>query len=100
MIELHVGKNRAGAEVRFVAKNGIADVIKVRHLNLVEENTILELARVTHDDAVAHDHVFADVAARANMAAFPDPSRALQKSSLFHDGARTDENAAANVRFA
>ena len=53
MIEFHVGKNHAGAEMRAIAENRIADVIEMRHLRFIEDDAVLELARVPHHHAVA-----------------------------------------------
>ena len=38
MIELHVRQNHAGAEVRSVAEDRVADVVEMRHLRFVEED--------------------------------------------------------------
>src|SRR2546430_3014559 len=56
MIELHVRENHASAEMGVVTKNGIAHIIKMRHLRFVEKNAIFEFARVSHHDAITDDH--------------------------------------------
>src|SRR5438067_1167159 len=82
----------------FVAENRVADVIEMRHLRFVEEDAILELARVPHYDAIADDDVFADVAAVANFALFPDPGRPFDHRALLDRGPFSDENRAAHER--
>src|SRR5439155_1236552 len=47
----------------------------MRHLHFVEENAVLELARVSHHNTVADDHVLAHVATAADPAIFADPWR-------------------------
>ena len=53
MIELHIGQDHARAEMRVIAENRIADVIEMRNLRFVENNAVLELARISHDHAVS-----------------------------------------------
>ena len=88
MIEFYVRENHAGAEMRVMAEDRIADVIKMRHLRFVEQNAILELARVAHHHAIAHDHVLAHVTAAAHLTIFADPCRTFQNRALLDDRAR------------
>ena len=83
-----------------VTEDGIADVIKVRHLRFVEENAILEFTRVSHHHAIAGDHVFAHVAAAADLTIFADPCRTFQHRALLHDGTSADEDMIADEWFA
>src|SRR4029077_4407989 len=91
VIEFHVRQNHARTEVRLKSKNRIADVIKMRHLSFVENDAVLELARVAHDDTVADDDILADVAAAANLTILADPGRSLQNCALFDNGAAANE---------
>ena len=47
MVQLHIRENDAGTQVGLVAEDGIADVAEMRHLRLVENQAVLELARVS-----------------------------------------------------
>jgi hypothetical protein len=69
-------------------------------LCLVEQNAILELARVAHHDAITGDDVLAHVATAANLAVFADPRWALQHRALLNDRSSADEHAIADERFA
>lgn len=95
-IKAHVGKDDAGAEVGLVAEDGIAHVVEVRDFAVVEEDAVLKFAGIAEDAVVTDDHVFANVAAAANLAVFADPGRSLDDSAWFHDGAFTDEDVIAH----
>src|SRR6266404_3570887 len=84
--------------MRFKSKNRIADVIKMRHLSFVENDAVLEFARVAHDDTVADDDVLADIAAAADLAILADPGRSFQDRTLFDNGAAANEHIAADER--
>src|SRR5947207_9255859 len=86
--------------MRFKSKNRIADVIKMRHLSFVENDAVLEFARIAHYDAVANDDVLADVAAAADLAIFADPGRSFQDRALFDNRAAANEHTAADERTA
>ena len=68
VIEFHIRENHARAEMRAVTENRIADVIEMRHLRFIEEDAVLEFARVPHHHAVADDHIFAHVTTAADLA--------------------------------
>src|SRR5207247_11166134 len=70
------------------------------HLRFIEQNAILELARVAHHDDITGDDVLAHVATAANLAIFSDPRRALQHHALFNDRSSADEHAIADERLA
>src|SRR6266481_4060726 len=84
--------------MRFKSKNRIADVIKMRHLSFVENDAVLEFARVAHDDAIADDDILAHVAAAADLAVLADPGRSFQNRALFDNRAAADEHIAADER--
>ena len=100
MIEFHVRENHARAEVGVMTKNGIADVIEVWHLHVVEEDAIFKFARVPHHCAFAGDHVLAHVTAAADPTIFTDPRGALQKRTLLDDRAFTNEHMVTDERLA
>jgi len=91
-VELHIGQDYTGAEVHLVTENRISDVAEVWDLRVVENNTVLEFAGVTHHDVVSDDDVLAHIAAAADVAVFSDPGGAFQHRALFHDCAAPDEN--------
>ena len=90
VVEADVGKNDPGAEMRFVAEDGITHVVEVRNLRGVEDDAVFEFAGVAEDGIVAHDDIFADVATGADLAAIADPSRAFDHGALFDRGAVAD----------
>src|SRR5437879_13652531 len=81
----------------FKSKNGIANVIEMRHLRFIENNAVLELARISHDYSVSDDDIFAHVTAAANMAILSDPRRSFQHRALLNNRAAADENVADDV---
>src|ERR1700730_4867672 len=86
--------------MRVMANDRITHVIEVRHLHLIEQDGIFEFAGVSHDYAVADDHVLAHVTAAANVAVLADPRRAFQHCPLFNDSSSADEDMAADKRLA
>jgi len=98
-IKFYIRKNNARAEVRAIAQNGIANIIKVRHLRLVEEDAVFEFAGISHHHPVTHDHVFAHVTAAADPAVFADPCRSFQHRALFDNRAASDKNVTTDERF-
>src|SRR5207302_10632820 len=70
------------------------------HLCFIEQNAVLELARVAHHDPIACDDVLAHVATAAKLAVFADPRRALQHRALLNDRSSADEYATTDERFA
>ena len=96
VIELYVGENHARAQMCVVTNDRITDVIEMRHLHFIEQDGVLEFAGVSHDHAVADDHVFAHVAAAPNVAVFADPCRAFQHRALFDDRSSANKNMVAD----
>ena len=84
--------------MRAVTENRIADIIEMRHLRFVEENAVLELARISHHHAVARDHILADVTTAADVAILADPRRPFQNRALLDDCAFADKNRVADER--
>ncbi len=99
MIEFHVRKNHAGAEMCTVTQNGIAHVIKMRRLCFIEENAIFELARISHHHAIAHHYILAHIAAAADVAILADPGRPFQNRALLDNRPTPDKHIAADERF-
>ena len=62
-----------GAEMRAMPQDGIADVIKMRHLRVIKQDAIFELARVPHHHSIPDDHVFAHVTSAPDVAVLSDP---------------------------
>lgn len=58
------------AHVRFIAQNGIADVIIVRGLHAVEKDAVFQLAGIADHRAVADEHVAADKRSRGAPRSF------------------------------
>lgn len=100
VIQLYIGENHARAQMRVMSNDRITHVIEVRHLHVIEQDGILEFARVPHDYAVADDHVLAHVAAAANVAIFADPRWAFQHSALLNDRSSANKNMVADKWFA
>jgi hypothetical protein len=92
-----VGKNHARAEVRLVAENGIADVIKVRGDCVVEQNRVFDFRGVADDAIVADDDVLADVGVVADFAIATDDGRTLDGRAVLDDGAFADKHVFADV---
>ena len=82
--------------MRLKSKNGIADVIEVRHLRFVENDAVLEFAGVAHHHTVSHDNVFAHVTSAPDLAVLADPSRSFQDGALFDDCSATYKDVAAD----
>jgi len=76
-VEADVGANHPCAEVGFVAEDGVAHVVEMRHLTAVEKEAVFELRRVSKGAPFANDDIFADVSATADRGAFADPGRAF-----------------------
>src|SRR5699024_2101674 len=55
LVALDVGGDAACAHMRAVAQDGVAHVVIVRGLHLVEQDDVLELHGVAHDAALADD---------------------------------------------
>src|ERR671931_2405911 len=81
--------------MRVMTNDRVTHIIEVRYLHFIEQDGIFELAGVSHDDAVADDHIFAHVTAAANVAVFADPRRAFQHRALLNDGSSANKNMAA-----
>ena len=76
LVALHVAGHRARAHVRLVAQHGIADVVIMRGLHLVKEDTVFQLAGVANHRAIADEHIPADERAGAHLGFFTDDARA------------------------
>ena len=99
-VELEVGDDHARREMHLRAEDRVADVIEMRHLAAVEEDAVLDLARIADDRARADDDVLADVGAVANLAVRPDPRRALDVGAGLDHRALADVDVLADDRLA
>ena len=75
LVALHVAGHRARAHVRFVAQHGIADIVIMRGLHLIKENTIFQFAGVTNHRTIADEHIPADERSGAHLGFFTDDAR-------------------------
>ncbi len=82
-----------------ITQNRIADVVKMRDLRFIEENAVLELARISHHRAIADHHIFAHIAAAADLTIFADPRRPFQNRALLDNRSAADKHVAADKRF-
>ena len=96
--EFDVGDLHAGAQVRLIAENGVADVVEMRGDGLVEQERVLHLAGIAHDAVVADDHLLADVGVVANLAVAADNGRAFDHRPVLDHRAFADEHPLANKR--
>src|SRR4029077_15493883 len=86
--------------MRVMTNDRITHVIEVRHLHFIEQDGVFEFAGVSHDYAVADDHVFAHVTTAADVAVFTDPRRAFQHRALLNHSFSADKNMVADKRLA
>src|SRR6266545_6014131 len=86
--------------MRVMTDNRITYVIEVRHLHFIEQDGIFEFAGVSHDYAVANDHVFAHVTAATDVTVFADPCRTFQHRALFNNSSSANKNMVADERLA
>src|SRR5579859_2889239 len=93
-----IGDFHAGAQMRLVAEDGVADVIVVRRLGVVEQKRIFQFGRIAHHAVVADDDIFAEVGVVANFAVFADDGRAFDHHAVLQDRAFADEHLFADVR--
>ena len=63
--------------MRTVAQYGIADVVKVRHLNAVKQHNVLELHGIPDNAVLSDNCVAADKGAVTHLSAAVDYARAL-----------------------
>src|SRR6266704_1074267 len=85
--------------MRAITKDRIAHVVEMRRLRLVKENAIFEFARVSHDHAIAHNDVLANVTTAADLAVFADPGWPFHDRALLDDRSTTDEDRVTDERF-
>ena len=75
-----------------MAEDGIAHVIKMRHLAVVKEQAVFQLARIADHTAIAHDHIGAHISAVADLAIPPDDSWALNVRAGLHHGSFSEKH--------
>ena len=68
-----------------ITENGVPHVVEVRHLNEIKENSVLKLARVSYNAALAHYDRAAYVCACSYLRTRSDDGRA-DDSSAWSDG--------------
>jgi len=100
LVEAHIRKNDASAEVGLVAENRVADIVKVRDLSLVENEAVFKFRGIPGYDSIAEDHVFPDVAPIPNFAVLADPCWTFDHGPLFDDRSFADKYSAAHERLA
>jgi len=77
MIEFHIRQDHSSAEMRAIANDGIAHVVKMRNLRFIKDDGIFELARIPHYHPVANDDVFTNVTTTPNMTVLANPGWSL-----------------------
>jgi len=96
-VTLYIGCNRACAHVRLVSENGIADIVEVRNLNAVEQNAVLQLARVSHNRAFSDDSRTAYECAVAYFRARVDDARTVDTGTRCDYGVFGNVNSVASI---
>ena len=84
LVALDVAGYRACAHVRLVAEDGVADVVIVRGLDVVEQDDVLELNGVADDCVLADDGAAADERAVADLRAVVDDAGRAEVSRGEH----------------
>ena len=100
MIEPDIGEDRPRSQVSLVTEDGIADVIKVGDLRLVEDQAVLEFAGIAQHNPIANHNILTDVGAVADLASLADPCRPLDHGTMLDHGAAPDEDSSADEGFA
>lgn len=77
LVEAQIGADDAGTEVAAVAENGIADVVEVWCLDVVEEEAVFKFTTVAEDAAFSGDDFAADVGAGPDFGLRADPGGAF-----------------------
>jgi hypothetical protein len=77
---------------------GVADIVEVRHLTLVEQDGVFQLARIADHTAFAHEYVFAKIGVVADLAVATNHGRAFDHHAVFDNRALADENFLADER--
>lgn len=75
-VEPHIRANDARPQMRPALEDGVADVVEMRHLALVEEQAVLEFARVSQHAAPARHDPLAHISPAPHHRALADPGRA------------------------
>ena len=77
LVGLDVAGDGAGAHVGLIAQNGVAYIIIMGHLHVVEEDHVLQLGGVAHHAVVAHQGAAPDEGALAHLGAVADDAGAV-----------------------
>ena len=85
-IAFQVAGDSTGARVRVVSQNGIAHVVEVRHLHVIEQNHVLQLRGISHHSVFAHNCRAAKKSALAHFSAVIDDQRTSQIGTVEHRG--------------
>jgi len=91
-----IGEHHARADVRFVAQDRIAEVIKMRRGGVVEQQRVLQFGGIPNHAVVAEDDVVADVGIMADLAIAADDGGAFDHGAILDDGAFADEDVLAD----
>ena len=68
----------------------------MRHLDVVEEEGVLQFTGVSDHAVVPHNDLVANVSVMADLAVFPNDGRAFDHGAVFDNGSRSDKDLLAN----
>jgi hypothetical protein len=89
-VQSHVRADHSRSEVRFVSEDGITDIVIMRDLAPIEEQTVFELARIPEDAVIAYYDVFPEVGPAANDCPTTDPGGTLDDRVRLHARTRSE----------
>ena len=84
--------------MRMMAQNGIAHIIKMRHLAVAEQQRVFQFTRIADHAAVADDDVGANVRAVPDLAIRANDRRADYSCARLHHRAFAEKHVFANHR--
>ena len=85
-IAFQVAGNGTCTRVRVVSQNGVAHVVEVRHLHVIEQNHVLQLRGISHHSVFTHNGRAAQKSALTHFSAVIDDQRTSQISAVEHRG--------------
>src|ERR1051325_4132344 len=96
--EFDIGDLYSGAQMRFVAKDRVSYVVKMRCNGMVEQQCILNLGRIAYDTIVSQNHIFTNVGVMADFAVSANDGRAFNHRAILDHCALADEDVFSDVR--
>lgn len=90
LVRLDVGCDRAGAHVALVAQDGVAHIVVVRGLDVVEEDHVFQLHRIAHYTVGSHQSGTPDEGAVAYLGLRTDDAGCAQVGGGGHHGGFVD----------